>query len=757
MAFSIHFSGGVPGWLGVVIIFAALALTVLFYFQSRRSAPRSHLAFLTGLRVFAVLLVAVLALKPLLTTRVEKERSGERLILIDKSESMAVNDYPNLPNRFESVLAALDVSSTAMKTLGKRFRLEAHSFDSGPRGETPLADIASLAPDGKSTDIVAALDAAAMRLEGKRAAGIILFSDGVETDTDAGGYSGGVPVTTVGVGSRLSAEGNFKDVILSAVEVLPSGEPVVAKDNLAQIAAYVEGLGFGGLVTPVRLLDSAGTVLAQENLALDTARGDQRVVLSFTPSRKGNFKFTVDIPRQSEEIISENNTRNLNITVADPQIRVLYVEGTLRWEYRYLKRILERDPNVRLLTLVRLSERTFYQQGNVTDIELTGFPSDLETLKRFNVIIIGDLPASALSRGDMANIDETVRAGAGLLMLGGYNSFSEGGYAGTPVAGALPVVVAETPAGQDRNEFVPQLTDLGELSPIFSGITEYFSGPARVAAREAPALLGQTIIGSPKPGASVLVSNPLRSDAAGDLPVLVVQDFGAGRTAAFAVDTTWQWYTAMKGMGLESPYVRFWGQFVRWLARQEAEEETGEPGVTVWIDKAFYGLGDDVRVTAEVRGADGLLTDKAAATAVLTGPEEITVPMGQEAGTKGRYRATLAPSLAGDYSVSVAATENGSELGSGLAAFEVGIENVELRRIDLDEDYLRSIASESGGQYIPLVEFPAYVAALRGENEAESTVVILNLRRKQVLYPLFIIFVALVTVEWIWRKRIEMP
>ena len=33
------------------------------------------------------------------------------------------------------------------------------------------------------------------------------------------------------------------------------------------------------------------------------------------------------------------------------------------------------------------------------------------------------------------------RRGGGLLMLGGARSFSEGGYAGTPVADALPVVV----------------------------------------------------------------------------------------------------------------------------------------------------------------------------------------------------------------------------------------------------------------------------------------------------------------------------
>ena len=496
-------------------------------------------------------------------------------------------------------------------------------------------------------------------------------------------------------------------------------------------------------------------MLAQENVVVDNQRGGQRAVLSFTPSEKGNFKYTVETPARPDETIRENNLQNLNITVTDPEIRILYAEGTLRWEYRYIKRVLERDPNVRLLSLVRLSEKTFYQQGNVTDIELAGFPKDLETLKRFNVIIVGDLPASALSREDMTNVREAVSAGAGFAMLGGYNAFADGGYAGTPIADLLPVAI-ET-GGQDKNPFVPSLTDSGEVSPIFAGITDWFAGPSRRAGRELPALLGQTRIGRPKPGAVVLAENPLRSEEGANLPVLVAHNFGSGRAAAFAVDTTWQWYSSLRGMGLESPFVRFWGQFVRWLARRDAEEETGKPGVTAWVDKAFYNLGDEVTVTAEVRGADGLLTDKASVDAEVRGGEPLKAPLAAVAGSKGSYTATFKPGAAGVYDTTVSASEAGSGLGQAQAAFEVGVENAELRRIDLDEDNLRAIASASGGEYVPLVEFPSWAAAQKSAGETEQVIEVLNLRQPRVLYPLFILFVALMTAEWAWRKRLELP
>jgi len=269
--------------------------------------------------------------------------------------------------------------------------------------------------------------------------------------------------------------------------------------------------------------------------------------------------------------------------------------------------------------------------------------------------------------------------------------------------------------------------------------------------------LGQARIGRRKPGATVLAVNPLRNDKWGSLPVLVVENFGSGRTAAFAADTTWRWYSVLKGLEMESPYVRFWGQLVRWLAKREVEEQSGKPGVTAYLDKAFYALGDKVTLTAEVRGADGLLTDKAAVSARLDDAAGTTVALGLVAGSKGVYAGSFEPAAAGTYKIATTAAQGDNVLGGAPASFEVGVEDVEMRHIDLDEDYLRAIAAQSGGVYIPLLEFPAYASALDAQGESERTVEVLNLRQRRVLYPLFIVFVMLVTVEWVWRKRLEMP
>jgi uncharacterized membrane protein len=749
----VEFSGGIPTWLAAIVLVAVVAVTGASYALTRRQVGRGHAILLGAIRVLAAALLALLVLRPLVTFRTTEGVRGRYFLLVDTSRSMSIFDYPNLPARIERVKHVFSQPSSQVLTFLQNAQVEAHGFDAALSEEAALADIALLLAEGEETRLFEALNSVAEKAAGVGASGIMVFTDGIDTG-EGRDYTGSIPVTAVGVGSRLAAEGDFRDLILSNVEVLPEGEPVVSKGNVARIAAYVEGLGYPGLLATVSLTDSSGARIAAERLAVDGVRGDQEVVLSFTPEERGNFKYSVEVTGEPGENILENNFRSLNITVTDPQISVLYAEGTLRYEYRYLRRVLQKDPNLGFVALVRLDRNTFYQQGQVEGIELSGFPADVETLKKFDVLILGDLDASAFSERDFANIREMVYEGAGFLMTGGYNSLGTS-YDGTVAAEILPVATSD--GTQDRNEFLPQLTDRGESSPIFAGITEYFGAPGRGASKKIPRLLGQVRLGRPKPAATVLAVNPLRRDEAGPLPVLVVGNFGAGRTAALAVDTTWRWYAPAKGLGLESPYVRFWGQLVRWLAGYEGEEEVGQPGLEAWLDKAFYALGDPVYISAKVRGGDGLLTDKARVQAHLEGPEEMTLSLGRAAGATNVYVGEVKPSKSGTYTLRLKAEVGGETAGETGVSFEVGKEDLEMRRVDLDEAALKRIASESGGEYMPLVDFPSYAGTLASARTTEKRVEFLSLRHRKALYVLFAVFVALVTAEWFWRRRLQLP
>ena len=74
--------------------------------------------------------------------------------------------------------------------------------------------------------------------------------------------------------------------------------------------------------------------------------------------------------------------------------------------------------------------------------DLRGLPVTLAQWKRFKVIIIGDLDSSFMNAAQQKDLEQVVREGAGLLMIGGQNSFAPGGWDKTTLATLLPVSLA---------------------------------------------------------------------------------------------------------------------------------------------------------------------------------------------------------------------------------------------------------------------------------------------------------------------------
>jgi Ca-activated chloride channel family protein len=80
----------------------------------------------------------------------------------------------------------------------------------------------------------------------------------------------------------------------------------------------------------------------------------------------------------------------------------------------------------------------------------TFIPPRLSTMKRYDALIISNVPSSAFTLDQMKTIQGYVQnLGGGLLMLGGENSFSLGEYAKTPLADVLPVTM-NVPGKRDR-------------------------------------------------------------------------------------------------------------------------------------------------------------------------------------------------------------------------------------------------------------------------------------------------------------------
>ena len=64
------------------------------------------------------------------------------------------------------------------------------------------------------------------------------------------------------------------------------------------------------------------------------------------PKETGDFTLTLEVPKQANETIADNNKLTAPISIREEKLRVLVVESLPRWEYRYLRNALSRDPGV---------------------------------------------------------------------------------------------------------------------------------------------------------------------------------------------------------------------------------------------------------------------------------------------------------------------------------------------------------------------------------------------------------------------------
>ncbi|HUW34289.1 MAG TPA: hypothetical protein VM223_22000, partial [Planctomycetota bacterium] len=252
-----------------------------------------------------------------------------------------------------------------------------------------------------------------------------------------------------------------------------------------------------------------------------------------------------------------------------------------------------------------------------------------------------------------------------------------------------------------------------------------------------------------------------------------------GRTMAFTADTTWRWFFQMRSLGRETPYVKFWGQTVRWLANQEVKEREQKPGITVFTDKRNYEPGETVRMFARARGEGGLATNDAIIHAIIGSPAGTQTPvqLAYVPGTTGEYEGTFDPPAPGKYDASVTGMLNQQPLGEKIALdFRVGSPNLEFDQLDLNEPLLKRIAAETGGRYYSLILLDDLIKNLQTSEQQKRTqrqvslwdaivMPVVNLTRPigfihnslsflaREPQGMFFAFLVLVTVEWTIRKR----
>jgi uncharacterized membrane protein len=586
-------------------------------------------------------------------------------------------------------------------------------------------------------------------LRGAPVVGIVLLTDGA---VNAGGPPQdmaeelrvkGRPVYCIGLGDPRPPRD---------YEVLRLRAPRQVRSNASvEIFANIRVHGFEEPFDVV-LRQGDDVLQALEGVVPEPGAAIHRVRLAFRPEKKGTFTYTVEVPAHEGEVIRDNNRREFLVRVVDDRLPVLYLEGSPREEYRFIRRALLRDKDFRIASIVRLDgPKKFITQGAEPEDGLEdGYPKSLEHLGRFQAVIFGDIDAEFLTPQQLKITEEFVRRrGGGFLMLGGVNSFNLGHYHGTPVADMLPVVLPDPSVAYRQVEFHARLTKAGEAHSILR------QSPNEVLNRDvwskAPTLVGYNPIAKTKPLAQVLAV-----DAKSGAPVLAIQDYGAGKTSAFVTGGSWHW---RMGVPVENElHEKFWKQLIRWLAVGSKAKLTVEP------DKDLYSLEEPVTLRAVVLDREFQPVNDAEVDVQITDPfgEKLRDPDGLERPMRlawtlsdpGVYEAQYEPPDAGEYSVAATARLEGEPALTATTTFSVGETLDEYSDPGQKVALLQEVATISGGRYFEpgeAAQLPALVEQSLGEKKEQET-----LYDQHDLWdtPLwFALMVVALSAEWILRRR----
>ncbi|MDD5348964.1 MAG: glutamine amidotransferase [Chthoniobacteraceae bacterium] len=737
------FAGRIPAEYLFLVLLALGGLAWLAYrsVANRVSPPAWRILF--GVRVaFIAVLLLLLAVPVLRTMRSRQEVFTA--VLVDTSRSMAIADagvHGTAP-RMEAVRQLLTGADGAnaglLQTLGRSGKVLVYGFDQDVRRITAVAE---LKPDGQFTNIFRGVRDMEAELRGMPLAAVVLMTDG---GRNAGGSlqdaaallkARRVPLYVVGLGNTNPPED------YEAVSVVSPKR--VRRNSQVEVQVTVRHTGYK---EPFDVTISRGeTSIATRTVTPASDTDLEQVKMLFTPDHEGTAAYRVAIAPGKGEKNTENNAREFNLEIQDDRLPVLYVEGSPRMEYRFLRRALIGDSDFRLVGLLRLGDKRFLVQGaNESESFLQkGFPENREQLFRFQAVILGDIEASYFTPDQLKMLEEFVRTrGGGLLMLGGVNSFGSGKYTGTSIAKMLPVEITAADGPYSDAQYKARITQQIGAHPVMRLSLD--SEENRTLWSQAPPLIGITPVAGVKPGALTLLTR----DPDGK-PVFAVQNYGAGRVAAFTSGGSWYWRVSVPS--IVEFHERFWKQLVRWLAVGAKDRLAAE------TDSDVYAPGKPAILRATVLAKDLQPLDDASVIATITDPEgnPSEVPMDWTLSEEGVYKAQYVPQEQGDYRVSVRVEGwDPKEVKPVETDFRVSEPMVEAADAGLKEEALREMAATGSGRYYRFSEAGALPAEIaKAMQDARFSGVRPVDRDLWDMPLLFILAFALMVSEWGLRRR----
>ncbi|MFO1003834.1 MAG: glutamine amidotransferase [Planctomycetaceae bacterium] len=798
---------GDRSWIVPTIVVSVLGVLLALWLNRR------HLTVMPlgpVLRIVGWLLLAVCLMNPLWSS--SRPRSGANVVavLVDNSRSHLVQANSTDVTRADLFAEALKNGEKSdpvgwLNRLEQDFELRRYTVADRLQ-QVPHFDPIEF--NGNASSLNTALLQIKQRYEGQPLAAVLLLTDGIATDTaptpDA--FKGMPPVfpvlppedrsrPDVAIGTYSITQTAFDDAPVT-IQVQPTTMNVSA----GQVA--------------VTLMDVAGTPLE----TLTHTIGDvSPLKFRHRPTEAGTVFYRLKAVLKDEtgaEITSEattvNNEQLIAVERGTMPRRILYVSGRPNWEFKFLRRAVETDPQLQMVALIRIAkkEAKFDFRGNAgersnslfrgfkdgdaevaeeydepvlvrlntkDDYELRGgFPQKAEELFQYDAIVLDDVEADFFMADQMQLIyDYVSRRGGGLLMMGGQESFRQGDYDRTPIGEMLPVDLSremESPASEVRLS----LTRDGWLQPWIRLRPEESAEEDRL--QSMPPFRTLNSAAFVRPGAVIMAE--VKDEQDNHWPALVVQRFGKGRTAALCVGDLWRWrlhegLRKLHGLqtatinvdsgGVVAPgeepsedlgdHARACRQMIRWLVADVPKRMDVEVR-----EEPALGTGS-VKLTAFVRGTDFEARENADVKFVVTGPDGQNFELTGEPSDKdsGLFEVSVAAAQPGAWKATVTAVLSDDGEAEPLVAstgWASQPDQTELRSVKVDRAFLEAVAKTTGGRTLELDELEDFVDRL-----PQSNAPLVEVWSWPIWHSWWVFLAAMVCIgtDWTLRRRRGLP
>jgi len=683
-----------PAWFIVLCLITGLGYAFFLYRKNHGipDASAGLLRFLFALRFLTVSILCFLLFAPLLRMNTRELEKPVILFLQDNTESITANaDSSFIKNEYTSQIATL------AEKLNEKFEFKSFSF------EHELNDSLKLDFGGKETDISKALADLSDRYENINIGAVILASDGIYNKGSNPLYNRrmlNAPVYAVAMGDTSVK----RDLLIAQLR----HNQLAYLNNTFPLQVVIQANQLKGKTTKLSI--KRGSELIEEKSVLIDQDGFlQTLDFQLKASQTGIQRYSVSLQSLDGESSVKNNTRDFFIEIIDSRQKVLILAAAPHPDVAAIRRSLEQNPNYEVIV----------KQADAFN----------ESVKPYSLVILHQLPSVTAMATTV--IAEATSSGVPLWYIAGASS----------LPGAL----------NSQQKLIQINGAKGGMNDVFATIDKSFalftlSDELKEAIRKFVPL--QVPYGNYAIQASAV---PLFTQKIGTVstqyPLFVFSSDPENKLAVLAGEGIWRW--RMQDFAENGSHLLFDELISKVVQYLSVRNERKNLRV---IARNSFNENERIRMDAEVYNASFELINQVDVNLIVKDDQGRSYPY-SFARTSSAYSLDLGLFREGNYTYE-ARSKVGDKEFTASGKFLVKPVETEKNSSRADHNMLRTLAIRTGGELIKPTELLSLAEKISAREDVKPISHIESSIKELIRFPwIFILILALLSIEWFVRKR----